>query len=221
MGEALPTALREVTDAEIETFWREGVVCLRESCRRTGSRWSSAESIDGSDRRRASASRSSGRNSSRREDVLVRISMAGPIIGRPTRMPTVRLESPLPAIIGRLLRATKVNLYEDSILVKEPGAIEKTMFHQDLPYFTSKGLRSARAGFPRSGDARDGLAPLREGSHAWKKLYRRTISSRGARFQAPRERRPGLSRRQCLFSVRGSPRRTSRRRDPLLRDEAR
>ena len=33
-------------------------------------------------------------------------------------------DSALPAIVGVLLRATKVNLYEDSVLVKEPSAAE-------------------------------------------------------------------------------------------------
>ena len=49
--------------------------------------------------------------------------------------------SPLPAIAGALLGAERIHLYEDSVLVKEPGSIETTAFHQDLSYFHLAGDR--------------------------------------------------------------------------------
>ena len=48
-------------------------------------------------------------------------------------------DSPLPAIAAALLRSRKVNLYEDSVLVKEPGTAEPTAFRQDLGYFHVEG----------------------------------------------------------------------------------
>ena len=47
--------------------------------------------------------------------------------------------SPLPAIVASLLETTDLYLYEDSILVKEPGSREPTVFHQDHPYFSVDG----------------------------------------------------------------------------------
>ena len=80
-------------------------------------------------------------------------------------------ESPLPAIVGALLRATKVNLYEDSVLVKEPGALERTVWHQDLSYFHVDGEQLCTTWCPldpvgagdRRGALRPRLAPLGRG----------------------------------------------------------
>jgi hypothetical protein len=49
------------------------------------------------------------------------------------------VRSPLPAIVSALLRSSTVRLYEDSVLVKEPGTQERTAFHQDLAYFHLTG----------------------------------------------------------------------------------
>ena len=49
------------------------------------------------------------------------------------------LHSPLPAIVAALLGSEHVWLYEDSVLVKEPGTAEKTVFHQDMAYFHLEG----------------------------------------------------------------------------------
>ncbi len=54
-------------------------------------------------------------------------------------MAAFALTSPLPAIVAQLLEASKLSLYEDSILVKEPNSREPTMFHQDHPYFSVVG----------------------------------------------------------------------------------
>ncbi len=48
-------------------------------------------------------------------------------------------ESPLPSIVGVLLGSSGIWLYEDSVLIKEPGAEETTSWHQDLPYFHVAG----------------------------------------------------------------------------------
>jgi len=49
------------------------------------------------------------------------------------------LRSPLPEIVASILRSDEVRLYEDSVLVKEPGTQEKTGFHQDMSYFHLDG----------------------------------------------------------------------------------
>ena len=47
--------------------------------------------------------------------------------------------SPLPSIVAELMNSEKVYLYEDSVLIKEPGTAERTAFHQDLSYFHIEG----------------------------------------------------------------------------------
>ena len=49
--------------------------------------------------------------------------------------------SPLPAIAAALMDAERIHLYEDSVLVKEPGTAETTALHQDLGYFHLDGDR--------------------------------------------------------------------------------
>lgn len=49
------------------------------------------------------------------------------------------VDSPLPALVASLLETGSLYLYEDSILVKEPGSLESTVFHQDHPYFSVDG----------------------------------------------------------------------------------
>lgn len=174
MGGILSTGLREVTDAEAETFWRDGVVCLREIM---PAQWISVVE-SGVERWLASSMRFS-------------LSDFGSTLAKAESRPRAHFyggtdhwktdpdcrrfacESPLPAIVGRLLRAKKVNLYEDSILVKEPGAIEKTMFHQDLPYFHVEGAQVCTSWVPLDPVTRaSGSLLFVKGSHAWKKLYR-------------------------------------------------
>lgn len=47
--------------------------------------------------------------------------------------------SPLAEAIASLLQTPTLHLYEDSVLAKEPGTVEPTMFHQDHPYFSVEG----------------------------------------------------------------------------------
>ena len=49
------------------------------------------------------------------------------------------LGSPLPQLVAELLETPVLHLYEDSVLVKEPGTREPTVFHQDRPYFSVDG----------------------------------------------------------------------------------
>lgn len=52
-------------------------------------------------------------------------------------------ESPAPGVVGRLMRATKVNLFYDHLMVKNPGAVTPTPWHQDLNYWPAEGRQVA------------------------------------------------------------------------------
>ena len=126
-----------VTEAQIETFWRDGVVCLRgvlprevlEGMARTvDAVIASAQSADLS--AIAGAPGSSPRF------------VAG--VDHWRHLPEARafaFDTPLPATVAALLRSNAVYLYEDSVLVKEPGAAERTQWHQDLGYFHVEGTQ--------------------------------------------------------------------------------
>ncbi|MDG1857868.1 MAG: phytanoyl-CoA dioxygenase family protein, partial [Emcibacteraceae bacterium] len=48
-------------------------------------------------------------------------------------------ESEAAKIAADLMDATKINMFFDHLLVKEPGSIEPTPWHQDGPYWKIKG----------------------------------------------------------------------------------
>ena len=81
--------------------------------------------------------------------------------------------SPLPAIVAALMRSTKVNLYEDSILVKEPGTHERTAFHQDMSYFHVDGDQVCTSWVPLDPvRAETGAVQFVRGSHRWRRTFR-------------------------------------------------
>ena len=82
-------------------------------------------------------------------------------------------DSPLPAIVAALLRSTTVCLYEDSVLVKEPGAAERTSWHQDLGYFHVDGTQLCTTWCPLDpADAERGAMRFVRGSHRAAAMYR-------------------------------------------------
>ena len=83
------------------------------------------------------------------------------------------IKSPLPAIAGTLMGADRVHLYEDSVLVKEPGTAEETAFHQDLGYFHLEGDRICTAWAPLDPvTAETGAVVYLRGSHLAGEVYR-------------------------------------------------
>jgi ectoine hydroxylase-related dioxygenase (phytanoyl-CoA dioxygenase family) len=85
------------------------------------------------------------------------------------RHPTFRafaLESPLPRVVAALLRSRRVALYEDSLLVKEPGTVERTAFHQDMAYFHVSGSQVCTTWCPLDQvSAETGAVSYVRGSH--------------------------------------------------------
>ena len=82
------------------------------------------------------------------------------------RMRMFAVSSPLPALVAALLDTPELYLYEDSILVKEPGTIEPTVFHQDHPYFSVDGENICTTWIPLDPVSREtgGMGYVR-GSH--------------------------------------------------------
>ena len=182
-----PAPLRPVTDDEIDTFWRDGVVCLRSIM--------PAEWLD----------RMAGPVDETIVDPAVTTDMTemggdlaaglGATVLVDERAPTgtprgqfrsgvdhwrvhpdfaaFATESPLPGIVAALLRSDKVNLYEDSVLVKEPGTIERTAFHQDQAYFHVDGRQVCTTWVPLDPVRREtGAVGYVRGSHEWDRTWR-------------------------------------------------
>lgn len=81
--------------------------------------------------------------------------------------------SPLPQIVAALLESERVWLYEDSVLVKEPGTREQTAWHQDLAYFQVDGDQICTTWTPLDRvDAASGAVRYWAGSHRSTEAYR-------------------------------------------------
>lgn len=178
----LRTPLRPIAQDEIDTFWRDGVVCLRniipmdwiDAMSDAIEEWLlSPECLDFTAFGAATVQAAGA-------EILVD---PGTRRGRFytgqdhwTTRPAFRelaTRSPLVEISARLLKSRKLNLYEDSILVKEPGTLEKTAFHQDISYFNAEGHQICTTWLPLDPVRIDtgGLQFVR-GSHLWKAKYR-------------------------------------------------
>lgn len=83
------------------------------------------------------------------------------------------LESPLSELAAGLMRSTQAFLYEDSLLVKEPGTQEHTAYHQDMGYFHVRGEQVCTTWCPLDGVTREsGALRYVVGSHRDGRLYK-------------------------------------------------
>jgi len=82
-------------------------------------------------------------------------------------------DGPLPEIVGTLLRSHTIRLYEDSLLVKEPGTVEPTAFHTDISYFQVDGTQVCTTWVPFDPAGPDnGAVVYVRGSHRWVREFR-------------------------------------------------
>lgn len=83
------------------------------------------------------------------------------------------LDPALGTIAARLMASEAINLYEDSILVKEPGAPFRTEFHTDSAYFHISGDQACTLWIPLDEvDATSGALEYVRGSHRWDREFR-------------------------------------------------
>lgn len=177
-----PSPLRSVTPEEVDSFWRDGVVCLRQIiapewialAQQGVEDWlNSPDCLDytafGTQVAQAAGAQVMLDPGERRGHFY-----SG--LDHWMKIPAFRqlaTTSPLVEIAARLLRTHKLNLYEDSILVKEPGTLEKTAFHQDVAYFHAEGSQICTTWLPLDPvTSETGALIFIRGSHLWKAKYR-------------------------------------------------
>ena len=70
------------------------------------------------------------------------------------------------------MRSSRIHLWEDSVLYKEPGTIERTAWHQDMGYFHCVGDKVCTMWCPLDSVTLDsGSVRFVVGSHLWPDLY--------------------------------------------------
>jgi len=156
-----------VTDAERATFAEDGVVCLRAA-------------LDPA----ALAAMAAPVEVALRSDATAELSALAPSpTGRfaagvdhwreQAEFRAFACTGDLPRLVAALVGARALRLYEDSVLVKEPGTEVPTLWHQDLGYFHVEGEQlvttwcALDAVTPETGAVR-----YARGSHRWDATYR-------------------------------------------------
>ncbi len=81
-------------------------------------------------------------------------------------------EGPLSQAAAEILRSDRLDLYDEHLLIKEPGAPAPTYWHHDLPYFAIDGYDLASIWFSLDPTRADtGALKFAKGSHRWGKLF--------------------------------------------------
>lgn len=174
--------LRDVTDDEVETFWRDGIVCLRglldpKLLHDMSDPVATLVQTNGvADLSAMGDAIAASGQRVQREDV--------PDSGRGKFFAGVdhwlehrefrdfSCHSALPAIAGRIMRSTRIHLWEDSVLFKESGTVERTAWHQDLGYFHCDGTKICTMWCPLDSVTEDsGAVRFVVGSHSWPDVY--------------------------------------------------
>ncbi|HMQ26385.1 MAG TPA: phytanoyl-CoA dioxygenase family protein, partial [Acidimicrobiales bacterium] len=159
-----------VDEGDVEAFWRDGVVCLRDAvppdwlARIEGPIESTLRSGEAADLGVLAAPGTGGSGRF----------VAGTDHWRTSDdLRAFAAESPLPAIAAALLRSEHVWLYEDSVLVKEPGSSLRTEFHTDAAYFHAAGDAMCTFWVPLDAtDEANGTLRFVAGSHRWEQDFR-------------------------------------------------
>ena len=102
-------------------------------------------------------------------------------------------ESPVAAAVGRLMRTRRLNFFYDHLLVKEPGTVSATEWHQDTNFWPFSGRQIASLWAPldrvtrgeRGARVRTRLPPLARPTHVPADHLRRS------QRKAPRRDRQG------------------------------
>jgi hypothetical protein len=83
------------------------------------------------------------------------------------------LESPLPDVVAQLTGSAQVNFYCDQVFLKEPGSRTQTPFHQDMPYFVVDGGTVAVCWVPVDHvTIETGAMGYVLGSHKWGRTFK-------------------------------------------------
>jgi ectoine hydroxylase-related dioxygenase (phytanoyl-CoA dioxygenase family) len=90
----------------------------------------------------------------------------------------------LAASAAKIMGSSKVNFFYDHLFVKEPGSVERTPWHNDLPYWPVRGSQicSFWLALDTASDASGGLKYVR-GSHRWGKLFEAVAASEQDRHE--------------------------------------
>lgn len=90
------------------------------------------------------------------------------------RIPEYRsfvLESPAAELAARLMDSRTAVFYHEHVLIKEPGALKRTPWHHDQPYYPVDGFQNCSLWLPLDPVPRESSLRFVRGSHLWGKWF--------------------------------------------------
>ena len=110
--------------------------------------------------------------------------------------------SPAAAIAGTLMGASKVNVFFDQLLVKEPGTRERTPWHHDLPYWPIEGDQVCTLWLALDRvSAESGAVEYVRGSHRWGEQYHPPAFAGDDRYRTTLPRVPDFDARRDELDI--------------------
>lgn len=96
----------------------------------------------------------------------------------------VVFNSPAAAIAGMVMNAGRINVLFDQLLIKEPGTMEPTPWHHDLPFWPFQGAKICTLWIALDEvTAESGAVEYVKGSHRWGKRFQPTSFVGDGRYQ--------------------------------------
>lgn len=163
-----PEVHRDITADEIETFARDGVVCLR-----------NVFSDDWIGKMRDAAEVGLAKPGELHAELAEENQESGRFFHDTfiwTRNESCRqfiFDSPAAKIAAQLMRSQRINIFFDQWLIKEPGTATRTPWHHDMTYWPIDGQQICTLWLaldPVTADT--GAVEYVKGSHRWGKKYR-------------------------------------------------
>lgn len=193
---------RNVTQEEIDTFWRDGVVNLRQILPEGAAdylRDCFEDIFRNSDEKRGGKARGSSDLTKQAEEVAEKgqadrlLTEGGKLEDAKGRFLTEGncfrwhtdfnrfcTSSPLPQVVAQLLQTGRLKFHNDQVFYKEKGSLLRTAFHQDSSFFSFKGEQVAICWVTADQVTRDsGAMGYIRGSHRWKEVNGKPLREKG------------------------------------------
>jgi len=171
---------RPVTEEDVRTYERDGVVCLRGMFDQDWRERMLAASMRllNSGKGRERTVKKTGETARFYSNVFM--------CGYDPDFKDFRDISPVAEIAARLMRVKQTRFWYDQIFIKEPGTSAPTQWHHDLPYWPFRGghLVSLWCAFSKVNREAGGVEYIK-GSHKWGKFYRAVTPDEDPAFSDP------------------------------------
>ncbi len=117
----------------------------------------------------------------------------------------VARSSPAAAMAGELMAADRVRFFHDHVLVKEPGTVQRTPWHQDQPYYNIDGAQTCSVWLPVDPVSRASTLEFVAGSHHGPWLMPRTFMDNEAKWfpDGALEELPDIESDRSAFEILG------------------